>query len=160
MKYIKLFRELSIKDIPLVGGKNASLGEMVQKLGKKMRIPDGFAVTAAGYRYFLESSGINEAIHKELKGLDTKNMRQLASRGKNIRSAILEAEFPEDLNKEIIEAYRKLSAKYRRSSNPPPPLSLGGRGDILIDVAVRSSATAEDLPDASFAGQQESYLNI
>jgi len=160
MKYIKLFHELSIKDIPLVGGKNASLGEMVQKLGKKMRIPDGFAVTAAGYRYFLESSGINEAIHKELKGLDTKNLRQLASRGKNIRSAILEAEFPEDLNKEIIEAYRKLSAKYRRSSNPHPTLSLGGRGDILIDVAVRSSATAEDLPDASFAGQQESYLNI
>jgi len=159
MRYIKFFKELTIKDVPLVGGKNASLGEMVQKLGSKMRIPDGFAVTAEGYRYFLDKAGINEAIHKELKGLDTKNLRQLAVRGKHIRSAILEAEFPEDLNKEIIEAYRKLSAKYRRFLRPSPRPSPKGRGGFL-DVAVRSSATAEDLPDASFAGQQESYLNI
>src|SRR3989338_4496881 len=115
MQYIKFFKELSIKDIPLVGGKNASLGEMAQKLGKKIRLPDGFAVTAEGYRYFLDKAGVNEAIHKELKGLDTKNLRQLASRGKHIRSAILEVEFPEDLNKEIVSAYHKLSAQSRGS---------------------------------------------
>ncbi len=139
MKYIKFFQELSIKDIPLVGGKNASLGEMAQKLGRKIRVPDGFAVTAAGYRYFLEKAKINERINQELKGLDTKNMRQLARVGQNIRTTILEASFPLDLKKEVIAAYKKLGE---------------------IDVAVRSSATAEDLPDASFAGQQESYLNV
>ena len=145
MKYIKFFNELRIKDVPLVGGKNASLGEMVQKLGKKVNVPDGFAVTAEGYQYFLEKAGINAAIHKELKGLDTKNMKQLAERGRNIRTTILEAAFPLDLKKEIVESYAKLSRQYRAKD---------------LDVAVRSSATAEDLPDASFAGQQESFLNM
>lgn len=145
MRYIKFFKELSIKDVPLVGGKNASLGEMVQKLGSKIRVPDGFAITAEGYRYFLDKAGINNEIQKQLKGLDTKNIHQLATRGKRIRSVILEASFPEDLDQEISAAYRVLSKKYRAKN---------------IDVAVRSSATAEDLPDASFAGQQESFLNI
>ena len=145
MNYIKFFNELSIKDVPLVGGKNASLGEMVRHLGKKINVPDGFAVTAEGYRYFLEKAGINDEIAKQLKGLNTKDMKQLAERGRNIRTTILEAAFPLDLKKEIVEAYKKLSKQYRSKS---------------LDVAVRSSATAEDLPDASFAGQQESYLNI
>ena len=145
MKYIKFFDELTIKDVPLVGGKNASLGEMVQKLGKKINIPNGFAVTAGGYDYFLEKAGINDAIAKQLKGLDTHNMRQLKERGANIRSTILNAAMPLDLKTEIVKAYKKLSSQYKSTS---------------LDVAVRSSATAEDLPDASFAGQQESYLNI
>src|SRR3989338_1581643 len=116
MKYIKFFRELGIKDVPLVGGKNASLGEMVRLLGKKINVPDGFAVTAEGYRYFLDKAGINKAIAEALKGLDTKNMRQLAERGKRIRQTILGAEFPEDLKEEILQAYQKLSAEYRHSS--------------------------------------------
>ncbi|MEK7524607.1 MAG: phosphoenolpyruvate synthase [Patescibacteria group bacterium] len=145
MKYIKFFNELTIKDVPLVGGKNASLGEMVQKLTKQMHVPDGFAVTAKGYEYFLEKAGINDEIRRELLGLDTRNTRELAERGRNIRSAILSAAFPLDLKQEIVQAYQKLSKQYRTKN---------------LDVAVRSSATAEDLPDASFAGQQESFLNI
>jgi len=145
MKYIKFFKELSNEDVPLVGGKNASLGEMVRTLGKKINVPDGFAVTAEGYRYFLDKAGINAAIAKELKGLDTRNVKQLSVRGRNIRTTILEAAFPLDLKDEIVRAYKQLGTQYKKRS---------------LDVAVRSSATAEDLPDASFAGQQESYLNI
>ncbi len=145
MQYIKFFKELGIDDVPLVGGKNASLGEMVRKLGKKVNVPDGFAVTAEGYRYFLDKAGINDEIHKQLKGLDTKNVKQLAQRGRAIRATILDAAIPLDLKDEIVKAYTQLSKQYRKKA---------------IDVAVRSSATAEDLPDASFAGQQESYLNI
>ncbi|MBI4122376.1 MAG: phosphoenolpyruvate synthase [Parcubacteria group bacterium] len=145
MKYIKFFKELGIDDVPLVGGKNASLGEMVRVLGKKINVPNGFAVTADGYRFFLDKAGVNAEIAKQLKGLDTRNIRQLAERGSNIRTTILEAAFPLELKEEVVAAYKKLSAQYRTKS---------------LDVAVRSSATAEDLPDASFAGQQESYLNI
>ncbi|MBU2575814.1 phosphoenolpyruvate synthase [Patescibacteria group bacterium] len=145
MKYIKFFNELSISDVPLVGGKNASLGEMVRKLGKKINIPDGFAVTAGGYKYFLEKTGIEDKIDRQLLGLDTRNMKELAQRGSAIRGTIMSAGLPFDLKSEIVAAYKKLSKKYRAS---------------VLDVAVRSSATAEDLPDASFAGQQESFLNI
>lgn len=160
MKYIKFFNELAIKDVPLVGGKNASLGEMVQKLGKKINIPDGFAVTAKGYEYFLEKAGINDEIRRQLLGLDTRNVRELAERGHNIRSTILSAAFPLDLKQEIIQAYQALSKRYARSLHLSRDAGLG-RDDVRgIDVAVRSSATAEDLPDASFAGQQESFLNI
>ena len=155
MKYIKFFNELTIKDIPLVGGKNASLGEMVQKLGKKINIPDGFAVTAKGYEYFLEKAGINDEIRRQLLGLDTRNLRELSERGRNIRSTVLSAALPLDLKQEIIQAYQKLSKQYFG------PRRRGRKGaSTPLDVAVRSSATAEDLPDASFAGQQESYLNI
>ena len=157
MKYIKFFNEISIKDVPLVGGKNASLGEMVQKLGKKINIPDGFAVTASGYRYFIKKTGIEEKIEKQLLGLDTKDMKELAQRGSAIRSTIMSAALPFDLKSEIVLAYKKLSEKYRSKPSPNP---LPGRERGLLDVAVRSSATAEDLPDASFAGQQESFLNI
>ena len=146
MKNILWFNELTIKDIPKVGGKNASLGEMYQKLTKKgVKVPNGFAITAGAYHEFLKLTGVDKKIRKILKGLDTDNVRDLAKRGAKVRQAILQAEFPESLEKDIASAYKKLSKLYKKSN---------------LDVAVRSSATAEDLPDASFAGQQESYLNI
>ena len=146
MKNILWFKDLTIKDIPKVGGKNASLGEMYQKLTKRgVLIPNGFAVTAGAYFYFLKKTGVDKKVRQILTGLNTRNISDLAKRGAKVRQAILEAEFPEDLKKEIAFAYKELSKFYRKSN---------------LDVAVRSSATAEDLPDASFAGQQESYLNI
>jgi len=146
MENILWFNELTIKDIPKVGGKNASLGEMYQKLTKKgVKVPNGFAITAGAYHEFLKLTGVDKKIRKILKGLDTDNVRDLAKRGAKVRQAILQAEFPESLEKDIASAYKKLSKLYKKSN---------------LDVAVRSSATAEDLPDASFAGQQESYLNI
>lgn len=145
-KFVLFFKELSIKDVPIVGGKNASLGEMFVHLGKRgVRIPDGFATTSDAYRYFIEKSGLKARIKETLKGLDTHNVRDLMKRGAIIRKMILESEMPKDFKEEIAKAYKTLSAKYKSKN---------------IDVAVRSSATAEDLPDASFAGQQETYLNI
>lgn len=146
LKYIRFFDELTIKDVPKVGGKNASLGEMYQKLLKKgVKIPNGFATTSEAYNYFLEKSGTKKKIKKILKGLNTHNIVDLMKRGAKVRKAILEAEFPEDLAEEIRYAYKVLSKQYKMKN---------------ADVAVRSSATAEDLPDASFAGQQDTYLNI
>jgi len=145
-KFISFFSELSIKDVPQVGGKNASLGEMYGHLVKKgIRIPNGFATTAHAYRYFLESTGLKKEIKDALHGLDTKNIKDLIKRGATIRRLIESAEFPKDFSRAIVEAYRKLSLSYKVKN---------------LDVAVRSSATAEDLPDASFAGQQETFLNI
>ncbi|QIJ71617.1 phosphoenolpyruvate synthase [Thermosulfuriphilus ammonigenes] len=139
------FDEISIKDVPLVGGKNASLGEMYRNLTPKgVKVPDGFAITAEAYKYFIHEAGIDEKIREILKGLDTHNIRDLMRRGEACRRTILEAEFPQKLKDAIVKAYQRLEKKY-------------GKG---VDVAVRSSATAEDLPDASFAGQQETYLNI
>ncbi len=144
--FIKFFNELSIKDVPLVGGKNASLGEMYCQLDKKgVRVPNGFATTSVAYDYFMEEAGLKKKIRKILDGLDTHNMVDLSRRGARVRQTILRAEFPDDLKNEIIQAYKKLSSEYKTKN---------------LDVAVRSSATAEDLPDASFAGQQETYLNI
>ena len=145
-KFIKFFDELGIKDVPQVGGKNASLGEMYRKLTSKgVRVPNGFATTAFAYDYFMKEAGLKDKIREILKGLDTHNVRDLMVRGEKVRKVIIATEFPEDFKKEIVEAYRKLSKEYESSK---------------VDVAVRSSATAEDLPDASFAGQQETYLNI
>jgi pyruvate,water dikinase len=139
------FDEVGIKDVSLVGGKNASLGEMYRELVPKgVNIPDGFAITAYAYRHLLESAGIKGAIRDALEGLDTHDMKNLQERGEKARSIIRNAEFPEDLTRAICRSYEKLEDKY-------------GPG---VDVAVRSSATAEDLPDASFAGQQETYLNV
>jgi pyruvate,water dikinase len=139
------FKELGIKDVPLVGGKNASLGEMYQRLTRKnVNIPNGFAVTAYAYHYFLEKAGVKDEIKKAMKGLDVTKIDRLQNAGRKARSIILNAEFPEDLNEAILKAYKKMESKYGRH----------------CDVAVRSSATAEDLPDASFAGQQETFLNI
>ncbi len=139
------FDDIGIDDVPLVGGKNASLGEMYRNLTSKgVAVPHGFAITAYAYRYLLKTAGIADAIERALDGLDTHDLRNLQSRGEKARDIIRTAEFPDDLRQAIIESYQKMEAEY-------------GPG---VDVAVRSSATAEDLPDASFAGQQETFLNI
>ena len=144
-KFILWFNQLGIKDVPLVGGKNASLGEMYRNLKKKkVNVPNGFAITAYAYRYLLKKAKIEKQIKDALSDLDTKDMRNLSERGKKVRQIILNAEFPKELTNAITKAYDKLCQQYGKN----------------IDVAVRSSATAEDLPDASFAGQQETYLNI
>jgi pyruvate,water dikinase len=145
-QFILWFDELAIEDIPLVGGKNASLGEMYRLLTKQgVRIPNGFAVTASAYRFFMEESGLTDTLKGLLKGLDVRNVHLLAERGRKIRDLIMHADVPSALRTAITLAYHKLSKQY---------------GTANTDVAVRSSATAEDLPDASFAGQQETYLNI
>ena len=139
------FDDISIKDIPIVGGKNASLGEMYQKLTSKgVTVPHGFAITAYAYQYLLKSAGIEDAIKDALEGLDTHDMKNLQERGKKARNIIRTAEFPDDLKQAIVESYKKMEDEYGAN----------------VDVAVRSSATAEDLPDASFAGQQETFLNV
>jgi len=139
------FDDIGIEDVPMVGGKNASLGEMYQKLTSKgVAVPHGFAITAYAYRYLLKTAGVEKAIEEALDGLDTHDLRNLQERGKKVRDIIRNAEFPEDLKQEILASYKKMEAEYGEN----------------LDVAVRSSATAEDLPDASFAGQQETYLNI
>ncbi|XOF32734.1 MAG: phosphoenolpyruvate synthase [Candidatus Electrothrix sp. YB6] len=144
-KLILWFDEIGIEDVPLVGGKNASLGEMYQHLtGKGVAVPHGFAITAYAYRYLLKAAGVEEEIRQVLSDLDTEDMANLAERGEKCRNIIRHADFPEDLRVAIIDAYKKMEAEYGEN----------------CDVAVRSSATAEDLPDASFAGQQETYLNI
>ena len=144
-KMVLWFDELDLADIPQVGGKNASLGEMRRELiPEGVSIPDGYAVTANAYRYLLKSSGIAEQMKKILSDLDTHDMENLKNRGRQIRSLIYHSPFPKDLEDEIIAAYGKLCEEYGPDT----------------DVAVRSSATAEDLPDASFAGQQETYLNV
>ena len=145
-KTILWFDEINNHDVALVGGKNASLGEMYQKLsGQGINIPYGFAVTAKGYRNFIDAAGIRNKIEEILTGLNTHDVKDLARRGHRIRETILKVEFPKELEDDIVTAYKKLSGRYKSKAT---------------DVAVRSSATAEDLPDASFAGQQETYLNI
>ena len=144
-KIILWFNEISIGDVPLVGGKNASLGEMYQRLTSKgVNIPGGFAITAYAYRYLIKEAHIEEAIKDALAGLNTHDMDNLQERGQRARAIIRNADFPPDLTQAIIESYHTMEKDYRKG----------------VDVAVRSSATAEDLPDASFAGQQETFLNI
>lgn len=145
-KYILWFEEICNKDVPLVGGKNASLGEMFSKLTQKgLNIPDGFAITAQAYFYFLKENHLTELIRDILKGVDATDIKGIQERGKKIRKLILTAKIPQDLKIEIVQKYNQLSEKYKQKNT---------------DVAVRSSATAEDLPSASFAGQQETFLNI
>ncbi|MDH4237196.1 MAG: phosphoenolpyruvate synthase [Nitrospira sp.] len=142
---VKWFNELGIEDVPSVGGKNASLGEMYRELASKgVKVPNGFAVTAEAYRLFLKDAKLDAAIRSILKDLDTHNLNNLRQRGRQVRQAILGATLPLDVATAITDAYDRLS-----DSHAEP-----------VDVAVRSSATAEDLPDASFAGQQETYLNV
>jgi pyruvate, water dikinase len=137
---------VGIDDIALVGGKCASLGEMLQNLaGTGVRIPGGFVVTTAAYRQFLEQSQLETFIRSELDRIDFDNVESLRRAGSRIRQSISNARFPQELSHQIIAAYETLSQSY---------------GQSATDVAVRSSATAEDLPDASFAGQQETYLNV
>ena len=151
-KFILPFEKIEIKDVSLVGGKNASLGEMIKYLEPQgVNIPHGFAITSFAYFYFLENSkspkrevNLKKYIKETLKDLDTKNIPDLMKRGKLVREAIKKSELPKDLEEEILLAYQNLEKKYYKD----------------VSVAVRSSATAEDLPGASFAGQQETYLNI
>ncbi|HBT88131.1 phosphoenolpyruvate synthase [Desulfobacter sp.] len=143
--FVAWFKDLSIEDVPLVGGKNASLGEMYRNLSPKgVSIPNGFAVTAHAYTYLLEKSKAMDRVREILSDLDTHDMDNLQERGARVRNLIRSLEFPGEVYKEIASAYGKLEEEYGKN----------------VDVAVRSSATAEDLPDASFAGQQDTYLNI
>jgi len=144
-KWILWFEEIGLVDLPRVGGKNASLGEMYRELSSKgVSIPYGFAITVDAYHYILDSSGMRNKVDSYLHNLDVDDMEALRIAGSRIRQTIREIELPEDLKEEITDAYRKLCDQYGANT----------------DVAVRSSATAEDLPDASFAGQQDTYLNI
>lgn len=145
-RFILWFEEVGKDDVGLVGGKNASLGEMIQNLDSRgVAVPGGFAVTAHAYRYFIRKAGLDEKIRKVLSDLDVDDSKNLARRGKRVRKLIEGASFPADLRDEVVIAYRAFAIRLG-IDNP--------------DVAVRSSATAEDLPDASFAGQQETFLNV
>ena len=140
---------VGIDAVDRVGGKNASLGEMIRELGSQgVRVPDGFATTAAAYRHFIASSALGERLHGLLDDLDGNDIAALQAAGAAARSLLLSAQLPQDLQSQILGAYRQLAG-----SNGP---AQGGE----LSVAVRSSATAEDLPEASFAGQQETFLNI
>ena len=144
-RYVRFFEEFGIDDVPLVGGKNASLGEMFQKLSSQgVRVPHGFAISAKAYRYMLDEAGAWDRLHAELDELDPADVAALARKGKRAREIVYGAGLPDDLAAEILDAYRKLQQEYGEE----------------VSLAVRSSATAEDLPTASFAGQQDSYLNI
>ncbi|HYB36990.1 MAG TPA: phosphoenolpyruvate synthase, partial [Mycobacterium sp.] len=144
-KYVRFFEEIGIEDVPLVGGKNASLGEMYRKLsGEGVLVPDGFAVTAEAYRRVLESAGAWQRLHAALDGLDPSDVADLARRGKRAREVVYGAGLPTDVADDVLASYRRLQQEYGED----------------VSLAVRSSATAEDLPTASFAGQQETYLNI
>ncbi|TEG85880.1 phosphoenolpyruvate synthase [Pseudomonas aeruginosa] len=144
VEYVVSLDKLGFHDVEHVGGKNASLGEMISNLaGAGVSVPGGFATTAQAYRDFLEQSGLNDRIHAALDALDVDDVNALAKTGAQIRQWVMEAEFPARLDSEIRQAFAALA-----------------NGNDNLAVAVRSSATAEDLPDASFAGQQETFLNI
>ncbi|WP_372439629.1 phosphoenolpyruvate synthase [Pseudomonas aeruginosa] len=144
VEYVVSLDKLGVHDVEQVGGKNASLGEMISNLaGAGVSVPGGFATTAQAYRDFLEQSGLNDRIHAALDALDVDDVNALAKTGAQIRQWVMEAEFPARLDSEIRQAFAALA-----------------NGNDNLAVAVRSSATAEDLPDASFAGQQETFLNI
>ena len=144
VEYVVSLDKLGVHDVEHVGGKNASLGEMISNLaGAGVSVPGGFATTAQAYRDFLEQSGLNDRIHAALDALDVDDVNALAKTGAQIRQCVMEAEFPARLDSEIRQAFAALA-----------------NGNDNLAVAVRSSATAEDLPDASFAGQQETFLNI
>ena len=144
-RYTRWFSELSISDVPLVGGKNASLGEMYQNLRSEgVRVPNGFAVTAMAYRHVLDCNNAWSLLHEALDDLNPDDIQDLQKRGKKAREIVYDCKLPEDLKEEISRCYEQLKKEY------------GG----TLSVAVRSSATAEDSPEASFAGQNDTYLNI
>jgi len=145
-KNILWFNEVGMEDVPLVGGKNGSLGEMYTNLTSKgVDVPYGFALTANFYWKFIKANGLDKIFLEDFRGLDSKNLKSVQEAGKKVRDVIAQAIFPEDLQKELILAYSELSKKY---------------GADNTDVAVRTSGVAEDMPNASFAGQFETYLNI
>ena len=141
--FIRWFKDIGLGDVTAVGGKNASLGELYRELAAAgVRVPNGFAITSDAFRYFVREAGLTETIEGLTAGLSTTDLPELARRGRALREAIVNASLPADLQQAIISAYEQL-----------------GDGSH-VDVAVRSSATAEDLPEASFAGQHETYLNV
>jgi pyruvate,water dikinase len=143
--WIRQLRDVTLSDVPAVGGKNASLGELLRSLAPTgVRVPDGFAVTADGYRHFVEESGLAAAIAETLRGVRRGEVEDLLRRSDRIRDMMTRAPIPADLEREIVGAYE----------------AMGRAPGAALDVAVRSSATAEDLPNASFAGQQETFLNV
>jgi len=145
MQFTKKFKEVRIGDVGEVGGKNASLGEMIANLKPKgVRIPDGFIVTASAYRQFLKETGLDKRIKDTLKHLNIKDTRSLQEKTERVREMMISAKMPDDIIQEINLGYQAMEKEY-------------GRG---VDVAIRSSATAEDLPDASFAGEHETFLNV
>lgn len=143
--FILWFNEVGIDDIPLVGGKNASLGEMCNIPKSRIQIPQGFAITSYAYRYVLEKTNAIKSLKALMHHVNVQDVRKLSEAGKKARELILNCEFPNELQDAILGSYQQLSSKYKMKN---------------ADVAVRSSATAEDLPQASFAGQQETFLNI
>jgi pyruvate,water dikinase len=146
MRFVRWFAEVGLADVSLVGGKVASLGEMIRELSALgIRVPDGFAITAEGYRHFIAKAGLDAKIHALLDGIDGSDVQTLVARSARIREQIVSAELPAEIAAEAVAAYRALSERFSATDT---------------DVAVRSSATAEDLPGASFAGQQDTYLNI
>ena len=164
--FVLWFEEVGITDIPLVGGKNASLGEMIGQLSTQgVSVPTGFATTAHAFRYFMESAGLTEKLQDLLADLDVTHIQDLQERGRQARLLIFHTPFPPDLEQAIAEAYHQLCERYGIQMGACDRLEAELQADCRhyasdLDVAVRSSATAEDLPDASFAGQQETYLNI
>ncbi len=160
------FEDVGIADIPLVGGKNASLGEMIRQLTPKgVNVPTGFATTAYAYRYFIEQAGLEKTLRQLFSDLNVDDVKNLRMRGRQARALILNTPFPEELEEAITQAYLKLCDRYGTTAEfceklPPEEQEECKRYSSDVDVAVRSSATAEDLPDASFAGQQETYLNV
>ncbi len=146
LRYIRFFDEINNADVALIGGKNASLGEMYQNLHTKgVNVPFGFATTSEAFFYFMHEAGLDTLVEELMDTLDVTDMAQLAAAGEKLRNSVLKAAMPDELSNEIKQAYQKLCTFYKVDN---------------LDVAIRSSATAEDLPDASFAGQQESFLNI
>ncbi|MGC9504772.1 phosphoenolpyruvate synthase [Baaleninema sp.] len=164
--FVLWFEEVGIADVPLVGGKNASLGEMIQQLSSKgVSVPTGFATTAYAYRYFVEKAGLETKLRKLFSDLDVEDMQNLRDRGKQARALVLNTPFPKELEVAIATAYFKLCERYGADTEfcdrfDPEYRQACKEYSYDTDVAVRSSATAEDLPDASFAGQQETYLNV
>jgi pyruvate, water dikinase len=143
--FVLELQNVGLHEIHLVGGKNASLGEMIQQLAPQgIQVPQGFATTTYAYRFFIESAGLSRKLKKIFAGLDAENVQDLQQAGQQARSLMLQAPFPAELTMAISQAYQAMC----------------DRDGLHTDVAVRSSATAEDLPDASFAGQQETYLNV
>jgi pyruvate, water dikinase len=135
-----------MSDVAVVGGKNASLGEMTRELGSLgIRVPDGYALTAEAYRHFLEANDLVSPIRDAMTDLDKDDVEDLTRRSRKVQNLVLSGEFPSELEVDILRSYKELSSRC---------------GEERTDVAVRSSATAEDLPTASFAGQQESFLNV
>jgi pyruvate,water dikinase len=144
--YAVSLQNLDLGKLDEVGGKNASLGEMIQHLtARGVRVPGGFAVTAAAFRLHLSQGGLEDEVYEALDRLDIADVTALAETGRRIRHRIRDTQLPEEVVRDIRDAYARLSSEYAEEAT---------------DVAVRSSATAEDLPTASFAGQQDTYLNV